>query len=181
MLSPDQYLPFKAPENSPPEMAPLGKGYHTLYTLNYHSEDGTIDWNDEGYHKLYQRITGKIRENRRDICKTESFYLDDAKQVIIAYGSEVRPALDAVEMARNSGLKIGLLKLITVWPVAEEQIKEVAKNMNKVYIVEMNIGKYSREIERLCSPYCSVEAITKNKGIIHTKEEIYHAIKEGRS
>lgn len=177
-LLPGQYLSFKANENSPPEFAPLGKGYHTLYTLNYHNEDGTIDWNAEGYDRLYQRITGKIWENRKEICMTESYFLEDADQAIIAYGSEVRPAMDCIEMARNSGLNIGLLKLITVWPVAEEIIKDIARNVKKVFIVEMNIGKYSREIERLCLPYCQVKMITKNKGSIHTKEEIYQGIKE---
>lgn len=180
-LPPSQYLPFRASLNSSPEMAPLGKGYHTLYTLNYHNEDGSIDWDAKGYHRLYERITGKILAHRKDICKTESFYLDDADEVIIAYGSEVRPALDALEMARESGSKVGLLKLITVWPVAEDIIREIAQNVNKVYIVEMNIGKYTREIERICAPFCSVEAITKNQGIVHTKEEIFNAIGGGAS
>jgi len=177
-LTPEEYLPFKAKSNSPPEFAPMGKGYHTLYTLNYHNEDGTIDWNDKGYKKLYQRITGKIRENRDKICKAESYFLEDADSVIIAYGSEVRPALDAVEMARNDGLKVGMLKLITVWPVHENLIKDIAKNVGRIFVVEMNIGKYVKEIERLCLPFCPVTSITKNMCIIHTKEEIYAAIKE---
>ncbi|MBA7577051.1 2-oxoglutarate oxidoreductase subunit KorA [subsurface metagenome] len=177
-LTPEKYLPFKAKENRPPEFAPMGKGYHTLYTLNYHNEDGTIDWNDKGYKKLYQRITGKIRENRDKICKAESYFLEDADSVIIAYGSEVRPALDAVEMVRNDGKKIGLLKLITVWPVHENLIKDIAKNVGRIFVVEMNIGKYVKEIERLCLPFCPVNSITKNEGIIHTKEEIYSTIKE---
>ncbi|HUU40295.1 MAG TPA: 2-oxoacid:acceptor oxidoreductase subunit alpha [Desulfatiglandales bacterium] len=177
-LPPEMYLPFKAKANCPPEFAPMGKGYHTLYTLNYHNEDGTIDWNDQGYKKLYQRITGKISENRDKICKAESYFLEDADSVIITYGSEVRPALDAVEMARNNGKKIGLLKLITVWPVHENLIKDIAKNVGRVFVVEMNIGKYVKEIERLCLPFCPVTSITKNMGIIHTKDEIYSAIKE---
>ena len=176
-LDPEEYLPFRAENNSPPEFAPIGKGYNTLYTLNYHNEDGTIDWNAEGYKKLYQRITGKIRENKDKICKTESFFLDDADAVIIAYGSEVRPALDAIEMARNDGMKIGLLKLITIWPVHENKIKEIAKNVGRVFAVEMNIGKYVKEIERVCLPFCPVSLINKNEGIIHTKEEIYKAMK----
>jgi len=180
-LTPEEYLPFKAKRNSPPEFAPMGKGYHTLYTLNYHNEDGTIDWNDKGYKKLYQRITGKIRENRDKICKTESYFLEDADVVIIAYGSEVRPALDAIEMARNDGIKVGMLKLITVWPIHENLIKEIAKNIKRVYAVEMNIGKYVKEIERICLPFCPVSRITKNEGTIHTKEEIYKAIKEDLS
>ena len=177
-LTSEEYLPFKAKNNSPPEFAPLGKGYHTLYTLNYHNEDGTIDWDAQGYKKLYQRITGKIRENKDKICKTESYFLDDADAVIIAYGSEVRPALDAIEMARNDGIKIGMLKLITVWPIHENLIKEIAKNVGRILVVEMNIGKYAKEIERLCLPFCPVNSITKNEGIIHTKEEIYKVIKE---
>ena len=180
-LTPEEYLPFKAKSNSPPEFAPMGKGYHTLYTLNYHNEDGTIDWDAQGYKKLYQRITGKIRENKDKICKTESYFLDDADAVIIAYGSEVRPALDAIEMARNDGIKIGMLKLITVWPVHENLIKDIAKNVGRIFVVEMNMGKYTKEIERICSPFCLVIRITKNEGIIHTKEEIYKAIKEDLS
>jgi len=178
LLTPEEYLPFKAKSNRPPEFAPMGKGYHTLYTLNYHNEDGTIDWNDKGYKKLYQRITGKISENRDKICKTESYFLEDADSVIIAYGSEVRPALDAIEMARNNGIKIGLLKLVTVWPIHETLIKDIAKNVSRVFVVEMNMGKYVKEIERPCLPYCPVTSITKNMGIIHTKEEIYSAIKK---
>jgi 2-oxoglutarate ferredoxin oxidoreductase subunit alpha len=104
--------------------------------------------------------------------------MDDADSVIIAYGSEVRPALDAIEMARNDGLKIGMLKLITVWPIHENLIKEIAKNAKRIFAVEMNIGKYVKEIERLCLPFCPVTSIIKNMGIIHTKEEIYAAIKE---
>jgi len=68
----------------------------------------------KGYKKLYQRITGKISENREKICKAETYFMEDADSIIIAYGSEVRPALDTIEMARNDGKKIGLLKLITV-------------------------------------------------------------------
>ena len=149
-----------------------------MYTLNYHNEDGTIDWNDKGYKKLYQRITGKISENKDNICKTESYFLDDADAVIITYGSEVRPALDAIEMARNDGIKIGMLKLITVWTIHETLIKEIAKNVSRVFVVEMNLGKYVNEIERLCLPFCPVSHITKNEGIIHTNEEIYKVIKE---
>ncbi len=81
-------------------------------------------------------------------------------------------------MARNDGIKIGMLKLITVWPIHENLIKEIAKNVRRIFAVEMNIGKYAKEIERLCLPVCPVSNIGKNMGIIHTKEEIYTAIKE---
>ncbi|MBA7710154.1 2-oxoglutarate oxidoreductase subunit KorA [subsurface metagenome] len=177
-LSPAGYLPFKAEKYGVPDFAPLGKGFHTIYSLNPHSEEGSIDWDPEVFDKLYQRITGKIRENRDKICRTESYHLNDANIALIAYGSEIRPALDAVEMARENGMKVGLLKLETVWPVPETQIREVAKQCSTVLAVEMNIGKYAIEIERLCAGLCRVVRVTKNRGLVHSPEEIYRMIKE---
>ena len=177
-LKPGEYMPFKAEKFGVPDFAPMGKGYHTIYSINPHDEAGKIDWDPDVFDNLYKRITGKITENRKRICKTESFYMDDAEMVLIAYGSEVRPALDAVEMARSSNMKVGLLKLATVWPVPEEQIREVAKQVRAVISVEMNIGKYAGEIERVCAGACKTARVTKNSGLIHSPEEIYRVIKE---
>ena len=98
------FLPYKAEESGAPDFAPLGSGYRTIYSLNPHDERGRIDWDPVVFEKLYKRITGKIRDNRKDICVTESFYMDDAEIGLIAYGSEVRPAIDAAEMARDKGV-----------------------------------------------------------------------------
>ncbi len=177
-LSPENYLPYKADRTGVPEFAPLGKGYGTIYSLNPHDERGSIDWDPDVFEKLYSRITGKITENRDRICRTKAYHLEDAEFAIITYGSEVRPSLDAVEMARNSGIKVGLLKLETVWPVPEKDIRSVAENVKKIMVVEMNIGKYAGEIERLSTGQSQVVRITKNRGIVHAPEEIYKAIKE---
>lgn len=178
-LPPEEYLPFRAEPLGCPDAAPLAKGYNTIYSLNPHSEEGSIDWDPDVFEHLYKRITGKIRENADKICRTESYLLEDAEYAIIAYGSEVRPSMEAARMARDSGLKVGVLKLCNVWPVPERQIREVAKSVGKIFSVEMNVGKYSREIERVAAGHCPVEYITKNRGIGHTPTEIYTAIKEG--
>ena len=72
-----------------------------------------------------------------------------------------------------------MLKLCNVWPVPERQIKEVAKNVKKVFAVEMNIGKYAGEIERVVAGACPVQRVTKNLGLVHTPTEVLDAIKEG--
>lgn len=105
--------------------------------------------------------------------------MDDAKYAIITYGSEVRPAIEAAQLARESGIKLGVLKLCNVWPVPEEQIAEVSKQMEKIFAVEMNIGKYATEIERVVAGCCPVQRITKNRGLVHTPEEIHTAIVKG--
>jgi len=176
--TPQQYRPFAAPEFGCPDMAPLGKGYHTIYSLNPHNEDGGIDWDPDEFERLYRRITGKIRENSQKICRTERYLLDDAEIALIAYGSETRPAKEAAQMLREDGIKAGVLKLCNVWPVPEAAIRETAENVGKVFTVEMNIGKYAGEIERCVNGVCPVSRITKNLGTIHTPAEIWQAVKE---
>jgi 2-oxoglutarate ferredoxin oxidoreductase subunit alpha len=178
-LSPEEYKPFAASEFGCPDAAPLGAGYHVIYSLNPHDEEGRIDWDPDVFEHLYRRITGKILENRKKICKTESFLMNDAEYAIIAYGSEVRPAIEAAQMARDSGIKLGVLKLCNVWPVPEEQIAAVSKQVAKIFAVEMNIGKYASVIERVVAGRCPVQRVTKNRGLVHTPEEIYKAVLEG--
>lgn len=173
---PDDYLPFKSEPRSCPDFAPLGAGYHTIYSLNPHDEKGGIEWDPIVFDDLYKRITGKIRENSKKICKSERIMLDDADVALIAYGSESRSATEAAQMLRDKHIRAGVLKLCNVWPVPEEAIRETARNVKEVFAVEMNNGKYVTEIERLACKYCNTHSITKNRGLVHTPAEIYTSV-----
>ena len=174
----EEFLPFKASPPGVPDFAPLGSGYHIIYSLNPHDERGRIDWDPDGFERLYKRVTGKIADNKRDICFTESFHLDDADISLIAYGSEVRPAIRAAEMARERGIKAGVLKLGTVWPVPDDRIREVAGEVKAVISVEMNMGKYAGEIERVVAGRCATLRAGKNRGSVHLPEELLPVIEE---
>ena len=176
--APEAYLPFGAPENGCPDFAPLGKGYKTIYSLNPHNEKGSIDWDPDDFERLYKRICGKIRENADEICRTERFMMDDAEYAIVTYGSEVRPSIEAARMARDEGMKVGVLKLCNIWPVPEKAIAEVAGNVSRIFAVEMNMGRYVNEITRVAEGKCKVTPITKNRGQIHTSTEILRAMRE---
>ncbi len=173
---PGEYMPFSAPEFGCPDFAPLGKGYSAIYSLNPHDEKGNIDWDPSVFASLYKRITGKIRENEERICRTEKYMMEDANIALVAFGSEVRPAREAARMLRESGIKVGVLRLCNVWPVPEKAIREVSGNVGKVFAVEMNIGKYSREIERASAGLCPVSVVSKNRGLVHTPAEIYKSV-----
>jgi len=175
-VPPEEFIPFRAEKNGIPPLPDFGEGYRILHSLNPHDERGGIAWDPDVFELLYDRITGKIRAHYDDIVQTEGFFLDDAHIVLIAYGSEARPCLDAVRDARQSGIKAGLLKLVTVWPVPEREIRAVAEQADIVLAVEMNIGKYAQEIERIACEYSRVTRVTKNRGLIHTTGEIYRAI-----
>jgi len=177
-VPPEDYLPFKADQDSAPPMAEFGEGYRTLYSLNPHDEEGNIDWDPDVFESLYERVTGKISNNVDEITMVDEYHLDDAEIGLVAYGSECRPAIEAVERARGDGIPVGLLKLGTVWPVPEKEIGSLADQTSTLLAVEMNIGKYAGEIERAAGGKSEVVRITKNRGLIHTPEEIYTEIKE---
>jgi 2-oxoglutarate ferredoxin oxidoreductase subunit alpha len=177
-VPPSEFIPFRAEPNGVPPLPAFGEGYRVLHSLNPHDERGSIHWDSEVFEALYARITNKISASYEDIARTEEYKLDDAEIGLVAYGSETRPAKEATDLARERGIKVGLLKLDTVWPVPERDIQAVARQVRIVLVVEMNIGKYVREIERVCCGHCLVKGVTKNNGLIHTTGEVYQAIEE---
>lgn len=149
-------------------------------------------------------INKKISDNIDVIADVETMYIEDADVAILAWGSVVRPAVNAVKLARGvrdsrimakarivkdlfrrgitttinadySKLKVGLIKVNTVWPFPEEQIQEAAKNTDIVIVPEMNMGKYVREVQRAL-PGKKVVAMSKCGGEIHTPGEILDEI-----
>jgi 2-oxoglutarate ferredoxin oxidoreductase subunit alpha len=175
-VPPETFLPFKAEPNGVPPLPNFGEGYRILHSLNPHDERGSIHWDPEVFEALYDRITGKITANYADIVETEGFFLEDAEIGVVAYGSECRPALEAVKEARDRGIKAGLLKLKTIWPVPEREIRDLAGTASHILAVEMNIGKYAGEVERVVAGRCPVTRVTKNRGMIHTAQELLSSI-----
>jgi 2-oxoglutarate ferredoxin oxidoreductase subunit alpha len=180
-VPPEEFLPFKAGPNGVPPLPDFGDGSRILHSLNPHDEMGSIHWDPDVFEDLYNRITGKIAHNYDDIVQTGRFCLEDAEVGLIAYGSECRPTREAVELARAQGIKAGMLKLDTVWPVPEREIAALAEQSLVILAVEMNIGKYAGEIERVVGGRCQVKRVTKNRGLVHTTGEILEAIGEARA
>ncbi len=102
--------------------------------------------------EMMDRLIGKIVNNRDDIIETESFQLEDADVAIISYGVSSRTSLAAVEEARKQGIKAGLLRLITIWPFPEDQIKALAERVKSLVTVEINLGQIHLEVQR-CAGY----------------------------
>ncbi|GHS86158.1 2-oxoglutarate ferredoxin oxidoreductase subunit alpha [Synergistales bacterium] len=175
--TPEEYLPFKADsEWGVPEFSGIGRGYHTIYSINPHDEKGSIEWDPDAFERLYTRIPAKVARNRGKISTVQRYGLDDAKVALVAYGSEVRPCLDAMNALREQGKKVGVIKLDAPWPFPEEAIEELSRSVDLVVTVEMNIGKYAGEIERACSGRCRTGRVTKNRGLIHSPEEILESL-----
>ncbi|MBM3150221.1 MAG: 2-oxoacid:acceptor oxidoreductase subunit alpha, partial [Chloroflexi bacterium] len=147
-VSPNEYLPYQASDNLVPPMAIAGEGYHFHVTGLTHDERGYPVMTADAQDKLIRRLMDKIRLNKNDIIKYREFQLEDADIVVCAYGITTRIAQFAVEMARNDGIRAGLLQLITIWPFAEDRIKELSQQAKSFIVPEINAGQIVFEVER---------------------------------
>jgi 2-oxoglutarate ferredoxin oxidoreductase subunit alpha len=129
-------------------MPAIGDGYNIHVTGLTHDERGYPSMTVEAQEQMLTRIKNKIRNNLDDIVETESYRMKDAEIVIVSYGISVRTGLAAVDQARAMGYKVGLLRLITVWPFPEAMIREIAGRVKGLITVEINLGQVHYEVER---------------------------------
>jgi 2-oxoglutarate ferredoxin oxidoreductase subunit alpha len=150
-----------------PPMPAFGEGERLLVTGSTHNEFGIRKTDDPvAQSKLVTRINNKILQNREEIIHADTYHLDDAKVVILAYGFTARSALFAVNELRRDGKKVGLLRLKTMWPFADRIIREVSALVEKIFVPEMNRGQIIGEVMK----YADSEVIAYNQ----TDGEIIH-------
>ena len=125
----DRFKPYEPGPNGVAPMAMAGEGYNIHVTGLTHDEKGYPLMTVEAQDEMMDRLIRKVRGNLPDIIMTEDYMLDDAEIVIVSYGVSARTSLAAVEEAREQGIKAGLLRLITVWPFPENQIRKLAERV----------------------------------------------------
>jgi len=158
-----------------PPMAEFGQGRFIHITGSTHKESGIRDVETKETHDiLVTRLCKKIIDNQDQIARYEEIYMEDAEVVVVSYGATSRPAKGALLRARNEGKKVGMLRLVTIWPFPENKLTELGSKVKKIFVPEMNLGQLSREVERFVN--CEVISVPKIGGIAHTIDEIYSAI-----
>lgn len=175
---PENFLPFKAPPDGTSPMPSFGDGYKMHITGLTHDEKGYPDAsNPETHSKLVKRLCDKINENTNKIVRIKAEYNEDAEIIVISYGAPARSALTAVKKARDQNLKVGFIKLDTIWPFPSALVEFMAQNAHTVIVVEMNLGQIINEVQRIL-PDKKVELLGKIGGEIHLPQEILEKIKQ---
>ncbi|MHA1770878.1 MAG: 2-oxoacid:acceptor oxidoreductase subunit alpha [Candidatus Thorarchaeota archaeon] len=176
-VSPEEYLPFKADENLVPPMATFGSGYQFYATGLTHDERGYPSDKENIQIELITRLSDKIRKNADKIIDLEQFQLDDADIAVIAYGTPSRSAKRAIRMARDEGIKVGLLRLKTVWPFPEKVIMDLASEVKQIIVAEQNLGQVYHMV-RAYTGTTPVRLMAKPAGMPQLPHEILDVIKE---
>ena len=173
----DRFKPYKPSPKGVPLMAAAGDGYNIHMTGLTHGENGYPVMTVETHDEMINRLVGKIRQNVDDIIKTEAYRLDDAEIVIVSYGVSARTSLAAVEDARTLGIKAGLLRLITIWPFPEEQIRKLAETVKFFVTVEINLGQIHLEVERCAGEKAPAYLVGHPGGTVISPEKVVETIK----
>ena len=177
-VPPDQYRPYDADPDGVPPMACAGEGYHMHITGLTHDERGYPSTSDPAVQeRLIHRLVHKIRDNRADIVRVESEGLEGAEVIVVGYGITARVALWPVELARQEGIKVGWLKLVTAWPFPEDLIRQLAQHIRAFVVPEINYGQIVLEVERCAAGQASTYLVPHAGGDVHEPHVILEAIR----
>jgi 2-oxoglutarate ferredoxin oxidoreductase subunit alpha len=181
---PGDYKCFEPDADLVPPMANAGEGYHVFVDSLTHDERGYPAMNAEVQGKLVRRLCDKITKNRFDIYSNDERDVDGADVVVLSYGISARIAMRAILLARQRGLKVGLLRPKTIWPFPEERVRALSSRVKGFVVPEINLGQIVREVERCAVDRCRVALVAHAGGGLHDPEEIVEAIvsvAEGRA
>jgi 2-oxoglutarate ferredoxin oxidoreductase subunit alpha len=177
-ILPQDYLPWGHDVVAP--MANWGEGYNVNVIGLCHLEDGNVTkYNPQINYDCVERLQKKIEENVNEIARIETQFIDGCKHLLICYGVVSRTAIEAVIEAREmSGLEVGYIRLVTLWPFPEEKLREIIGGVDTVFIPEMNLGMMKHPIAEALRDRCRKIVSIPSIGILHAPEYILSRIYE---
>lgn len=155
------YEPFTPDTDLVPNVADFGKGYHIHVTGLIHDDTGFPVGSPAITEQSIRRLHEKIDRAGEEIIHTECSFMDDAEYAVVAFGGTARTAYEAVRAARARGEKVGLVRLITIWPFADKVIASLAQKVKGILVAEMNYGQVVGEVRRAANGACPVELCGK--------------------
>ncbi len=124
------------------------------------------------------RFQAKYRKIEEAEVRYEEFRCNDAEYLLIAFGSSARICQKVVELARLEGIKLGLLRPITLWPFPTRIIAGYADKVKGMLSVELNAGQMVEDVRLAVNGKIKVEHFGRLGGIVFTPDEILVALKE---
>jgi 2-oxoglutarate ferredoxin oxidoreductase subunit alpha len=148
-----------------PPMPSLGEGYNLLVTGSTHDRKGFRDTlNGETHRKLVYRLAEKINCNKKEIIKIEENKPENAEIGIVSYGSVSRTVWELQELAEEENIRLAHLRLITLWPFPDKEVKSFISGLKNVIVPELNSGLIVREVERCTNGKTNVHSFSKIGG-----------------
>lgn len=175
---PEDFKAYATDDSLVPAMPPFGSGYRWHVTGLIHDETGFPKGTPGATVESTNRLHDKLYNNLDDIVEVENFKMDDAEYAIVAFGGAARAVYEAVNMARAEGIKVGLVRPITIWPFAEKQMLALAAKVKHIMVHELNYGQYVEEVQRVVAGKVPVTSYGVYNNEPATPDELLAKIKE---
>jgi 2-oxoglutarate ferredoxin oxidoreductase subunit alpha len=157
-------------------MPAVGEGFNVAVTGSSHDERGMRFTQDAAVHRrMVQALNAKINNHLSDILETECYNVEECDVGVVSFGCTSRSVYEAIERAEGAGVRVGHVRLKTLWPFPEEDVARLAQGAREIIVPEMNLGQVSGEVQRVAGR----KVVKLNKiggGELITPEEILEVI-----
>ena len=170
MMEPVEFA-YEAPEELPIRERALrgAKGRPSKIIKTFTSKPTELEEINWSLYRRYQLI-----EREETTCET--YMVEDAQLVVVAFGASARIAKGAIRHARSEGLKVGMVRPITLWPFPSEKIQEVAQKTKQFLVFEMNMGQMLEDVKLALEGKREVSFYGRPGGVIPTPDEVLRVI-----
>jgi 2-oxoglutarate/2-oxoacid ferredoxin oxidoreductase subunit alpha len=128
--------------------------------------------------KHVMKLDAKYRQIEEAEVRYETIQCEDAEYLLVAFGSSARICQKAVDFARAEGIKLGLLRPITLYPFPKEIVATFAKQVKGMLVVEMNLGQMVEDVRLAVNGKIPVEHFGRTGGIIPGPDEVISMLKK---
>ncbi len=138
----------------------------------------SLEMQPEAMEKNNLRFQAKYREIEAKEARFQEIECEDAELLIVAFGSMARIGQKAMETAREEGIKVGILRPITLWPFPSEALVELAGRVKGILVTELNAGQMIEDVRLAVNGKVPVEHFGRLGGIVPDPDEIVAVLKE---
>ena len=128
--------------------------------------------------EINEMLQARYREIEKKETRWEEIDVEDAEYLIIAFGSIARICDKAREIARENGIKVGIIRPITLWPFPAEAIRKAAEGKKGILVVELNAGQMVEDVRLAVHDSLPVEHYGRMGGIIPSPDEVVGALEK---
>ncbi len=166
------YLPFAAPEGGKvPCFEPIGGDILSRQTSSTHGPNGYITTDPDEINTNVERLRDKLISDVDTFTYFDLWEEAGTDTLLITYGVTTRAARAACGRLEKAGTPCSLLSLKTLWPVPEQALRKIAEPYPRIKMIEMNLGQYVREIERIL-PGKEIDFLGQMNGKLITPAQI---------
>jgi 2-oxoglutarate ferredoxin oxidoreductase subunit alpha len=133
-----------------------------------------------GLEKMNKRLQEKYRLIEASEQRWEEYRVDGAEYLMVGYGTIGRILKSVVDSLREEGIPAGLFRPVTLWPFPKRRLKELAKKVQLIFVVEMSSGQMVEDVQISVEGKVPVHFYGRMGGVVPTPEEILFAFKEVR-